>query len=438
MSKTDSIKKLKIAIQRQFGMPIKTIADLKIFQEELEFTTRDTVSFNTLRRFFNFLPPTTPSSKTIKTFCKYLGFSNMSHFLKKENIDENWQLWNNTLRIELSDELEENDLIWLQVNSNRPNFYLHLATIIKSFIYRKRYDVIVTLFEQEDLVSFSMEVNSKFSSMLCRLFRSLDKTEIKELVIHLVCLKSFRESVLHWYVDYTYLNGYYGDFIQAAIPVTNKESHEYLFYQLILNYRNFLSNDNDLEYLPTSRIKKDFFIVLKGRSYSYNLIYCTRNNDEAGIEETWTGILYQLDQPINIFLFMLEIMTTLLLLKEFDKIGYLIDEYYEDLLAPTNWTGYHVHSTVLLGHSVQLLNEGQFLQAKKTFSLINTNELDGSYKEYNMIFYHLIEYHVSLNNNADKKNLKMIENKYLDYVQQTGFSFFSVDYLKKYLLKQTK
>lgn len=435
MSKPDIIQLLKMAIQRQFGMSINTIAELKIFQEELEYRTREVISFNTLRRFFDFLPSTKPSSKTIRILCKYLGFNNISNFLSQESMDINWLLWNKALGIELTEKLDERDLLWLKENSNQPDFYLHLATIIKSFIYRKKYGVIVTLFEQEDIVNFSMNVYSKFASMLCRLFRSLNKNELQNVIIYLIPIKSFRESVLHWYIDYTNLNGYYGDFLEAALPASNKESHEYLFYQLILNYRSFLLNIDNLEYLPTSRIKKDFFVVLKGRSYSYNLVYYNKNNDEAGKGEIWNEILFQLDQNINIFLFMLEIMITLLLLKEFDKISYLIDEYYEELLSPTNWTGYHVHSTVLLGHSVQLLYEGSFMQAKKTFQLINTTKIDGSYKEYNMIFYHLIEYQIALTTHAEDKNLKAIENKYLGYVQKTGFTFFSVDYLKKYLLK---
>ncbi|MDB9702105.1 hypothetical protein OAA49_01360 [Flavobacteriales bacterium] len=416
-------------------MSINTIAELKIFQEELEYRTREVISFNTLRRFFDFLPSTKPSSKTIRILCKYLGFNNISNFLSQESIDKNWQLWNKTLRIELTEKLDERDLLWLKENSNQPDFYLHLTTIIKSFIYRKKYGVIVTLFEQEDIVNFSMNVHSKFASILCRLLGSLNKNELQNVIIYLIPIKSFRESVLHWYIDYTNLNGYYGDFLEAALPASNKESHEYLFYQLILNYRSFLSNIDNLEYLPTSRIKKDYFVVLKGRSYSYNLVYYNKNNDEAGKGEIWNEILFQLDQNINIFLFMLEIMITLLLLKEFDKISYLIDEYYEELLSPTNWTGYHLHSTVLLGHSVQLLYEGSFMQAKKTFQLINTTKIDGSYKEYNMIFYHLIEYQIALTTHAEDKNLKAIENKYLGYVQKTGFTFFSVDYLKKYLLK---
>lgn len=435
MSKPDIIQLLKMAIQRQFGMSINTIAELKIFQEELEYRTREVISFNTLRRFFDFLPSTKPSSKTIRILCKYLGFNNISNFLSQESMDINWLLWNKALGIELTEKLDERDLLWLKENSNQPDFYLHLATIIKSFIYRKKYGFIVTLFEQEDIVNFSMNVYSKFASMLCRLFRSLNKNELQNVIIYLIPIKSFRESVLHWYIDYTNLNGYYGDFLEAALPASNKESHEYLFYQLILNYRSFLLNIDNLEYLPTSRIKKDFFVVLKGRSYSYNLVYYNKNNDEAGKGEIWNEILFQLDQNINIFLFMLEIMITLLLLKEFDKISYLIDEYYEELLSPTNWTGYHVHSTVLLGHSVQLLYEGSFMQAKKTFQLINTTKIDGSYKEYNMIFYHLIEYQIALTTHAEDKNLKAIENKYLGYVQKTGFTFFSVDYLKKYLLK---
>ena len=137
MSKPDIIQLLKMAIQRQFGMSINTIAELKIFQEELEYRTREVISFNTLRRFFDFLPSTKPSSKTIRILCKYLGFNNISNFLSQESMDINWQLWNKALGIELNEKLDEHDLLWLKENSNQPDFYLHLATIIKSFIYRK-------------------------------------------------------------------------------------------------------------------------------------------------------------------------------------------------------------------------------------------------------------------------------------------------------------
>lgn len=428
-----STKQLKMAVQRQFGMPIKSVAELKIFQEELEYTTREAVSFNTLRRFFNFLPSTKPSTKTISILCKYLGYNNISNFLSQENTDKNWLLWNNTLRIEFSDNLKTEDIMWLTENAKHPNFYLHFASIIKSFIYRKKYDVIVTLFEH-NLSDFSMEVFSKFASMLCRLFSSLEKTELQKIIPLLVPLRSFRESVLHWYIDYTNLNGYYGEFLEAAIPFSHKESHEYLFYNLILNYRDFLSEKKNIKYIPTTNVKKDFFIVLKGRAYAYNLIYFQYINDDARKEETWKEIQFILEgEDVDIFLFMLEVMTTLILLKEFDKINFLIDEYYEELLAPTNWTGYHVHSTVLLAHCVQLLHEKNFKQAEKTFNLINTKKLDGSYKEYNMIYYHLIEYQIALNSNNYKNNCKSIELNYSKYVSETGFTIFSSNYLKNYL-----
>jgi len=432
MSKPDSIQQLKIAVQRQFGMPIKTIGDLKIFQEELEYTTREVISFNTLRRFFNFLPSTKPSTKTISTLCKYLGFNNISNFLTKENSDKHWLVWNNTLRIELSEKLDNTDLSWLKENSKQPNFYLHLATIIKSFIYRKKYAVIVSIFEQ-DFIHFTMEDYSKFASILCRLFISIKEDELQQLINHLVPLKVFRESALHWYIDYTHLNGYYGKFLEAALTNSDKESHEHLFYELILNYRDFLSNKNELQLIPTKRVKKDHFIVLQGRTYAYNLIYFSHYDNETKLEDTWKEILDLLKQEINIFLFTLEIMIILLLLKAFEKISYLIDLYYEELLSPTNWNGYHVHSTVLLAHCVQLLHESNFTQAKKSFQLINTEKLDGSYKEYNMIFYHLIEYQIELTTDANKNSMKNIENNYQRYVKQTGFSFFSLNYLKNYL-----
>jgi len=432
MSKHKNFQQLKIDLQRHFGTSILEISDLKMFQDAVEYSTQKSIGFNTLRRFFGFLPETSPSIKTINLLSKYLGYENYFSYLKYYSNDNEWANWARIIKIESTSTIIKNDLNWLETQTNSPDFHLKLASIIKSLTYKQQYGPINQLFDRR-IINFSHDDQLKFAHNMCMLLGSISEEDLHDLIVNLIPNSIFRENIIHWYIDYSKFNGYYGTLIESGITYAKIGSHERLFFELILNYKDFLSQKGQMLHIPSNRIKTNFHPVLKGRLYGYNLIYFHQKNDKKNYEKTWkTTIKYMNSHKNEVFLFTIEVVPALLLLKDFEKTNFLIEHYYEEILTPTNWSGYHIHSNVLLAITIEAILANKLKQANKTFSLINISKLNTGYKEYNLIFYYLVKYHLALLNKESKNVLNEIEEKYNSHVKSTGFTFFSKEFLVNY------
>lgn len=427
-----NLQQLKIELQRHFGLPIKKIQDVKNLQEAIENNTNKSIGFNTLRRFFGFLEHTKPTQQTLDILSNYLGLQNYSNFKKSLNADLEWGSWTRIINIESASKIEEDDIEWLISQAKTADLHLKLASLVKSFIYTKNFIALNQLFDGR-IINFQEDNQLKFAINICKLFRHLDTIFIEDIAAILIPNQVFRENVIHWYVDYSNFNGYYGHLITAAIPFSKQDSHELLFYELVLNYNAFLSQKNDFLPIGLNRIGDDFHPVLKGRCFAYNLVYWNYNTNSKEYEATWQKILNRGSKSNDLFLFTLEIFPALLILKDFEKTSYLINTYYEDLLAPIDWSGYHIQMVVLLAHCIQLILENNIKEAVKSFDLISTVKLNTSYQEYSMLFYCIVKYHLALLDQKSAEQLVGIENDYHDLVRSTGFTFFSADYLKNYL-----
>ena len=427
-----NLQQLKVEVQRHLGFPISKISDLRNLQEAIENTTNTSIGFNTLRRFFGFLDQTNPSLRTLDTMSNYLGHRNYYTFKKHLNFDAEWDSWSRIIKIELSTVISSDDIQWLILQAKTSEIHLKLASLVKSFIYTKNFIALNQLFDGR-IINLHEDYQLKFAANICKLLKYLDPTILKEIATILIPNQVFRENIIHWYVDYSNLNGYYGYLITAAIPHSKSDSHELLFYELIQNYNAFLSQKKDFLPIGTDRIRDDFHPVLKGRCFAYNLVYWNYNTNSKEYEATWQKILNRGSKSNDLFLFTLEIFPALLILKDFEKTSYLINTYYEDLLAPIDWSGYHIQMVVLLAHCIQLILENNIKEAVKSFDLISTVKLNTSYQEYSMLFYCIVKYHLAMLDQKSAEQLVGIENDYYDLVRSTGFTFFSADYLKNYL-----
>lgn len=426
------IEQLKIQIQRHFGFSITTIQELKNLQVSIEYSTKKNIGFNTLRRFFGFLASTNPTQQTLDVLSNYLGFQNYYNFKKHINADLEWSNWTRTIKIELDLKISDDDTEWLISQAKTPEIHLKLASIFKSFIYKQNFNALNQLLDSR-IFNFNENSKLKFAANVSQLLKHLDAKTLEKITSVLIPNEVFRTHVMHWYVDYSNFNGYYGHLVKAAIPYSKPDSHELLFYELILNYNAFLSQKGSFIPIGIHRVKNDFHPLLNGRCVAYNLVYWKQTNHLEEYEQTWQMVINHLNKSDDLFLFTLEIFPALLILKDFEKTTYLIDNFYEDLLTPTNWSGYHVHMTVLLGYCIQLILENKIKEAVKTFDLINISKLNTSYKEYSLIFYYIIKYHLLKINHKHTEGLLIIENEYLELVEITGFRFFSREYLVNYL-----
>ena len=70
-------------MQQVFGLPIKVGNQCRDLRHAIFEQTGETVSFNTLRRFFGFLHANSkPSQRTLNTLAKYCGYSHFEYFTK--------------------------------------------------------------------------------------------------------------------------------------------------------------------------------------------------------------------------------------------------------------------------------------------------------------------------------------------------------------------
>lgn len=107
-------------------------------QEAIEWETKKKIGFNTLRRFFGFLKSTTPNSNTLNTLSVFVGYKNYSAYQKEYLRDEDWFIWTQTIKIELSDSITKEDLEWLERQQKTDDYHIKIASIIKTFIYKKK------------------------------------------------------------------------------------------------------------------------------------------------------------------------------------------------------------------------------------------------------------------------------------------------------------
>lgn len=429
----ENYNQLRIDIQKQIGYRIENLSQLKIVQEKIEWQTNKKIGFNTLRRFFGFLPTTAPNLNTLNTFSTFLGYDNYSAYLKKHLQDIEWFSWMQTIKIELSNSLNEENFQWLESQQNNFDFHLKVASIIKTLVFRKKLDVLHQFFDNR-LFKFDEPTRLKLATSICLLFRSLDPVEIEMLVKHITHNRVFRENTLHWFVDYSNFNGYYGLFIKEAKKYALPGSHEALFCDLILNYTQYLCCTSGIEFIDSNRLRPDFFIVLRGRCLAYNLLYFQEQNNAIELELIWNKILATITSEGKVDMFTIEIFPALLLMKDLDKTNYLIQNYYEDLLTLRNWSAHTNLAMILISQSLHLVKENKIKEAKVGLELINLSKFSLAYYDYVKLFYLVAKYQLELASKSNKNILYQIQNEYESVVIKTGFKKFSIPFLTHYLV----
>jgi hypothetical protein len=427
------LNQFRLDIQKKVGYRIKNLSELKMVQEAIEWNTKKKISFNTLRRFYGFLKTTTPNLNTLNTLSQFIGYENFSAYQKNSLRDNDWFVRTQTIKIELSDSITESDIQWLEIQKNTTDYHLKVASIIKTFIYKKKYTILNQFFD--DRIHKFEETNQlKLSANICLLFRSLPDDEISSIILEITPNKVFRENILHWFIDYSYFNGYYGKFILEATKYSNPNSHEALFYDLILCYNDYLSCKSNLKQIDINRVKPEFFIVLKGRCFAYNLLYFSEQQNSIEYEKIWSKFLILINKSDQINLLTIELFPALLFIRDFEKTNYLIKNYYEELLTHENWTGYTFQAMILVTQTIHLIKENKIKEAKIGFDLIELSMFSYSYFEYFKLFYLIAKYQLELASSSNTIQLEEIREEYESIVNRTGFKRFSVNLLTKYLI----
>jgi hypothetical protein len=429
-----AIDRLKHEISKKIGYDIKNATDLKHLESIVNAKNNGVISYNTLRRFYDFLPATKLQNKSLNILSGFVGYESFNTFLKYVGKDNDWYIWMNINSIENKDQLDKTDILFLETLMTDSNYVVYLASVVKIYCRKQQMTSLRLLFSSINLFPDSIQNENfslKFASSVSLILRILPEKKYKKFDCLLNDSYLFKSHVLYFYIDYHHLNGYYGYYLEEILKKADK-SDEKLFLNLVLNYRSFLNNDSSYTNLWIPVLPPNLYSILCGRYWGYQLLYFSNHPDTSyTVDFIWENLIVEADKYEAKNYFFMEIIPALIFTKNFDKIKYIIQEYYEELFDFKHWNHNTQLSNYLLASSICEAKESNYIQAYKSLKLINFN-INDSYEYYFKLFYLLVEYKLASLAVGVIKDPIQVKEEYMDLVEKTGFKRFSLFFLEEY------
>lgn len=429
----DMIKQLKQDINKKLGFEIRHQADVRYLHQTIVLENNYNIGFNTLRRFFGFLPEKTPQLKTLDVLSQFLGYKSYSFFLNYVNKDQNWYHWtfvNDFENLETIDPAQIQQLVALKP---QPDYVLFLSHIIKTFIRRNRIDLLKIIFSNPklhfDIHSHTAEV-SKLAYAVGGLLRTLPKSSYEGLEVLLSDAYVFKTHILDFHIDYSHFNGYYGYLNTARLAYDTQPGHR-IFINLIKNYHLFLAGKSTFEYYQPEISNLKLFPVLHGRLLGYQLLtqhFISKEPlDTLLLEITQTGEQY------SKVLFYIELVPALIFTKQLDALELIFERNHKEFFDNTALRYYSSHNVYLIAHVLVKLKKQNYKEALYSFNQINLNvSPSNSYYHYLKLFYYIAAYQLEKHTTANSVTLLELQKDYQSLVKITGFKRFNLTLLKKY------
>ena len=411
------IKALKKEIAKKIKREIKGRGDC-IFLSNAIFEILDIdISYNTIRRFYNLLPSTNPSIKTLNTLAQFIGYRNYIDFTQNFKYKEKINL---TEIIYKSVAENNNEEIVNFVNKSKKSsedFISLVIILIRELWHNGNYRLINRIFNLKALNfdSFSYDEVLKLGNSIGLLIRK--KNKLHPLLLNNI---NFLDCVFLIFVDYSSLNKYYGD----ALEIIKKNNIRYditLFTTSVLEFRNFINNV-ELENLNINRLyKKQLHSILIGRLLSLKLLSLD-SNKTLGILNAHHKSLTLKDNLINHYY---ELFTTSILLKNLEIMNFLISritQKVEFYYQKTHLNSFYLMCLFYYKLTGDIENETKIL---KSFKLSDSRH---SYEEFINLIY-LIYLYDSTTTKTTKMNIR---TRYKSLNKKLNYPYFSEDLLLNY------
>lgn len=413
----EQIKLLKENIERKFGSSINNVATLKRLLANMNTNLDTELSYNTLRRFFGFLPSTKPNIKTLNSLSQYLGFKDFYSF-SNQSYFPNWENWLYVLRLKQQTEITAAIVPVLNLQLHSEYFALYFIDLATHFLNQKNKDACLILFEvniHKMIRSEQLKICLAIGLML-RLFYEKDKNFIISLLIN----AQFRRTVIYNFIDYPYFNLGYMELIEQSIQIEKEEEH-LLFLDLLSRYHLFLNGEpKETLALSKSYRLKGIYPIVQGRYYANKLYSSAADRQEVIFEE----LLIQCKQT-NKSEFFFELIPTILLLKRIDWIAVIFDKFHNEIFE-INTSNRLTHFNIFqIAQTLLFIKEGQYKRAANELQKVNPYLAFDSYIDYITLFSLIAKYHL-------KEEQAATEAEYIKLSTQFRFKRFSIELLENY------
>jgi hypothetical protein len=411
------IEYLKKLTEKNAGFSIQDRGDCQLLSELILEKTDELISYNTLRRLFGLASYVKPSKNTLDTLARFNGYKDYVHYLKINPYEAYWS--DKEKLYSLLQEDSESLLHFINGLDYKSEQALDfMISLCRELVYLDKQTLLVAVFNSKFFIErhFSYSETLHFGNSIGMLFKTHILSDDT-----LLLNANFLKYVYCIYVDYSNLNGYYGDWC-LYVSTTTTDIQIKCFSIAVLELKKYL-NGLPVTYDYFSTVStQDFHPILTGRIFSVQLLSNKYDSNDITVFFNTIKISPQehvLDffyEPMIIALLSRNFLLMEMILKFISnqkvKVGYYYHEHHMNLFRLLTLFNTKFESNALTAeenHDFDL-EEGYFKY---------------SYKEFIMLLIYVYKFHTDENTEFQLSEYKKLSKK-------LNYPIFSDEYLVNY------
>ena len=413
---------LKKLVETKIGRTVKTRGDCQLISDTILESLDVEISYSTIKRVYGLNASTKPNTKTLNTLAKFIGYNNYFHFIQTYNFENSNNLNFQVFRIiSKMDQLEIIELI-NDTKKSSENFNNFIIILIRELLHHKKYKLINKIFQLEALKydTFSYSEVLYIGNSIGLLLRK--QAKIDHILLNNT---NFLSCVYLTFIDYSNLNGYYGEWTEI-INVNQPKKEIALFTGSLLEFRNFLNNkklkelDEDLIY------NKELHPILCSRLLASKLLV-NDNGNSINTSQILDSYFEVHSKKSSLVDYSYELFTTAILTKNYVLMKYLIEKTNLNTTIEFYYQKSHLNSYYLMSIFYFKYTQNS-VEEKRHNRLFSINDCMYSYEDFITILYHI--YVFGSTKIGSKKD--RIKKEYIQLSKQLNYPYFSESYLLNY------
>ena len=413
---------LKKLVETKIGRTVKTRGDCQLISDTILESLDVEISYSTIKRVYGLNASTKPNTKTLNTLAKFIGYNNYFHFIQTYNFENSNDLNFQVFRIiSKMDQLEIIELI-NDTKKSSENFNNFIIILIRELLHHKKYKLINKIFQLEALKydTFSYSEVLYIGNSIGLLLRK--QAKIDHILLNNT---NFLSCVYLTFIDYSNLNGYYGEWTEI-INVNQPKKEIALFTGSLLEFRNFLNNkklkelDEDLIY------NKELHPILCSRLLASKLLV-NDNGNSINTSQILDSYFEVHSKKSSLVDYSYELFTTAILTKNYVLMKYLIEKTNLNTTIEFYYQKSHLNSYYLMSIFYFKYTQNS-VEEKRHNRLFSINDCMYSYEDFITILYHI--YVFGSTKIGSKKD--RIKKEYIQLSKQLNYPYFSESYLLNY------
>ena len=236
------VEELKIELEKTFNREIVNRGDCESLARDIYEKTGETLSYNTLRRLYGLAEFRKPRESTLNQLAIYCGFRSFKDFTQRYLELDTWPTWQG-LYLALSQNNHDALIEILRFRKLRQiEFTISITIVIRELLLRRDTKGLIFIF-REPVFQFDKlpyDEVAQIGVLVGIIFRNYTDKDIEETLLQ---EPNFINLVFKIFVDYSQLNGKYGQWVKKLQVMENLDIETKQFINCLDIWRRILAKE---------------------------------------------------------------------------------------------------------------------------------------------------------------------------------------------------